>query len=142
MQNNFGIYHDKCCYNGGGIELNNNSVYKTIICDDVLYANDNSVNDKMHGASRPVRNHSHEYTQWHDRQNMSKMYSKDGIHSYNLYIDWRGEHSSDRDEYDRYGHSNKISMHILNNKTYHEGNWADVAYLLGNNDQITGYYLL
>ena len=108
MQNNFGMYHDKCCYNGGGIELNNNSVYKTIICDGVLYANDNSVNDKMQGASRPVRNHLHEHKQWYDRQNMSKIYSKDGIHSYNLYIDWRGEHSSDRDEYGRHGHGKKF----------------------------------
>ena len=142
IKNNFDVYYDRCCYDGGGIELNNNHAYKTVISDDMTYANDHSVNVKMQVASRPIKNQPHEYIQWYDQQNMLTMYSKDGIHSYKLYIDWRDEYSSNKDKYDRYGHNNKISMQILNNRVYHEENWADVVYLMGHSDQITGYYLL
>ena len=71
---------------------------------------------------------------------MVKVYGKDGIHSYILYVDLRGEHSNITNRYNSHDCNGKVLMQILNKKVYYEGN--EVVHIMGGNDQITGYYLL
>ena len=130
-RNNYDIYYDKCCYDGDGIELNDNHVHEMLISEDIVFYDDHNVNAKTQGASLPCKNQLHECVHCFVNQNMVTVYGKDGIHSYILYADLMGEHSNITNGYNSHDCNGKVLMQILNKKVYYEGNWADVVHIMG-----------
>ena len=50
-RDNYDIYYEKCCYDGGGIELNDNHVHEMVISKDILFYDDHNVNAKTQGSA-------------------------------------------------------------------------------------------
>ena len=133
MNNDFNMsncsaYHN-ICSNGGGIELR-----RTVLYEDFALNDNCNVFTESEGDDLYPSNQLYEPVCCFPRQTAMKVYD--------VYIDGRDEHNGVMGRDNGQVQSSKVIMQILNKQCYDEENWDHMTYILGNIDQITGYYLL
>ena len=129
-------------YGGGDVKLQTNLMQQPVLHEDSVLCYDSDVFTDNVEPVLDLNNQLYKAEYHYSDYTVMRVYNKNGHHCYTLSTQDRDEHNDMRGTINVQNNKEKVIMKIMNKQAYKEGNWGDIVYLMGDTDQITGYYLL